>query len=82
MFNRKKDTEQVIHGELEENFGEVLDSSEDQLKDTAKKYASRANNAIRNSADNIKNQIESNPLTCVAVAASTAFIIGFLLGRR
>lgn len=37
MFNRQKDKDSVIHGELEESYGEVLDSPEDQLKGTAKK---------------------------------------------
>lgn len=82
MFGINKNKSQVIHGELEESYGEALESPEHKFNDTARKYASKANDAMRASTDNIKSQIESNPITCVAVAATTAFIIGFLLGRR
>lgn len=82
MFGIKKDKNHIIHGELEESYGEALESPDHTFNDTARKYASRAGDAVRTSTDNIKSQIESNPITCVAVAATTAFIIGFLIGRR
>lgn len=82
MFNKNHEKARVLPGELEENYSEALDSPEHQFKDAAKEYTSQATNAVCNSAKNIKNRIESNPVKCVAVAVVSGLIIGFLLGRK
>jgi ElaB/YqjD/DUF883 family membrane-anchored ribosome-binding protein len=71
MFNKKHRKDRDLAGELE-----------DQFTDAAKTSASRANHAMRNSAKNVKDSIESNPFKCVTVVAVTALIIGFFLGRK
>lgn len=82
MFNKNLRKDRELPGELEENYSEVLEPPENQFTDTAKTYASQANHAVRNSAKNVKDSIESNPFKCVAVVAVTALIIGFFLGRK
>ncbi|MFP2405295.1 hypothetical protein ACLEVJ_20485 [Enterobacter ludwigii] len=82
MFTASTDKNQEKLGEMEGSFGGALNSSEHPVKDTAKKYASQANDVLRSHKEDIKLKIKDNPRTCIAILASAAFALGFLLGRR
>nr|WP_113869768.1 CsbD family protein [Brenneria salicis]NMN90967.1 hypothetical protein [Brenneria salicis ATCC 15712 = DSM 30166]RBP56984.1 uncharacterized protein DUF883 [Brenneria salicis ATCC 15712 = DSM 30166]RLM27442.1 hypothetical protein BHG07_17890 [Brenneria salicis ATCC 15712 = DSM 30166] len=82
MFGKAEDKAKEVAGATQEAYGELADSPEHELKGAARKYASQAGYAVRDTADTVRNHVESNPLAGVAIAAAVGVVFGFLLGRK
>lgn len=82
MFGKVEDKVNEVAGTVEEAFGKATDAPQHQVCGAARKYASQASYAARGVTESVKTQVESNPLTGVAIAAAVGIVFGFLLGRK
>jgi len=63
-------------------FNKSPDTSENEFKETVKKYASKTDDAFRSGANNMKDKVESYPATSILLAVGIGFALGFISGRR
>ncbi|WP_075182073.1 CsbD family protein [Pantoea sp. 1.19] len=82
MFGKAEDKLKEASGKAQEVYGRVTDSPDEEAKGAARKYASQASYAVRDAADTVRDQVSSNPLGGVAVAAAVGVVLGYLLGRK
>jgi len=82
MSGKIEDTVKEVAGAAEQQWGEATDSPRHRVRGAARRYSNQATYAARDAADCIKDQVQSNPLGGLAVAAGVGVFIGFLLGRK
>ncbi len=82
MLGKIEDTVKEVAGAAEQQWGEATDSLPHRVRGVARRYSNQATYAARDAADCIKDQVQSNPLAGLAVAAGVGVFIGFLLGRK
>ncbi|HAK35287.1 MAG: DUF883 family protein [Pantoea sp.] len=82
MSGKIEDTVKEVAGAAEQQWGEATDSPRHRVRGAARRYSNQATYAARDAADTIKDQVQSNPLAGLAVAAGVGVFIGFLLGRK
>lgn len=82
MVNKIQDKVEEYAGAAEETYGDVTDSGEHSARGAARKYASQASYAVKDAADNIKQQVSDKPYAGLAVAAAIGVAFGYLLGRK
>ncbi|MCU6666393.1 hypothetical protein D3C75_229780 [compost metagenome] len=63
-------------------FTHSPETSENEFKETVKKYASKTDDAFRSGAHNMKDKVESYPTTSILIAVGIGFALGFISGRR
>ncbi|MFD1803328.1 CsbD family protein [Mixta tenebrionis] len=69
-------------GRVQEAYGRATDNYDDRAEGAARKYANQASYAVRDAADTVRDQVSSNPLGGLAIAAAAGIVLGYLLGRR
>jgi len=82
MSGKIEDKVKEAAGAVQEQWGAATGSSEHQAKGAARRYTNQASYAARDAADCIKDQVQSNPVAGLSVAAGVGVFIGFLLGRK
>jgi ElaB/YqjD/DUF883 family membrane-anchored ribosome-binding protein len=82
MFDKATDKINEAAGTARELYGKHAHSPDEQFKGAARKYASQASYAVRDATDNVRDQVSTNPIAGLAVAAAVGVVFGFLLGRK
>ncbi|WMY76307.1 CsbD family protein [Buttiauxella selenatireducens] len=82
MFDKTADKVNEAAGTAREFYGKHTQRPDEELKGAARKYASQASYAVRDAADNVRDQVSTNPVAGLAIAAAVGVVFGFLLGRR
>lgn len=82
MFDKAADKVNEAAGTAREMYGKHSNRPDDVLRGAAQKYASQASYAVRDATDNVRDQVSTNPIAGLAVAAAVGVVFGFLLGRK
>lgn len=82
MFEKAKGVANEAAGQVEESYGEATNSHQHRLEGQARQIYGKGLGAASDAMDTAKQQVETNPLTSVAISAGIGLIIGYLLGRK
>ncbi|MCE0798830.1 MULTISPECIES: DUF883 family protein [Buttiauxella] len=82
MFDKTTDKLNEAAGTARELYGRHTNNPDDEFKGAARKYASQASYAVRDATDNVRDQVSTNPIAGLAIAAAVGVVFGFLLGRK
>lgn len=82
MFDKAEDKLNQAAGTARELYGKQTNNPGEELKGAARKYASQASYAVREATDNVRDQVSTNPISGLAIAAAVGVVFGFLLGRK